>query len=150
MTLPQYYNLFEDLKIKATTKSEIKTHTKFLYIITKLRGREFSKDQIKSIETKLDSLNLESNPKNRNRYFIKALRQFEQFIKTQFSLTTKGYYTNQGIALGSSSGVFLGIIFLSNRERSLGISLGLIIGMVIGLTIGKQMDLKAADEGRVL
>ncbi len=150
MTLQEAYSFFESLKIETINKSEIKIYEKFLYIITELKSRKFSKDEIQSIEAELDSLNLESNPENKKKYFKKALSKFEKYLKDTFSLTSKRYYTSIGIGLGSSFGILFGIVFLSGLERSLGISLGLIIGMVIGLIIGRYMDAKAIREGRVL
>jgi len=150
MTLQEAYNFFESLKTETTKKSEIKIYKKFLHILTELKSREFSKDEIQSIETELDSLNLESNPENRKKYFKKALSKFEKYLKDTFSLTSKGYYTNLYGGLGLSFGLLFGVVFLSSWERSLGISMGLIFGMLIGSTIGRSMDAKAISEGRVL
>ena len=150
MTLQEAYNFFESLKNETTKKYEIKVYKKFLYTLTELKNREFSKDEIQSLETELDSLNLKSNPENRKKYFKKALSKFEKYLKDTFSLTSKGYYTNMGIGLGTSYGILFGVVVLASFERSLGISLGMIIGMLIGLTIGRNMDSKAIAEGRVL
>ncbi len=150
MTLQEANNFFESLKIGTTIKSEIKVYKKFIYVLTELKRRGFSKDEIQSIEAKLDSLNLESNPENGKKYLKKALIKFEKYLKDTFSLTSKRYYTNMGIGLGSSFGILFGIVVLSSFEQSLGISLGLIIGMIIGLIIGRSMDAKALSEGRVL
>jgi len=150
MTLQEAYNFFESLKNETTKKYEIKVYKKFLYTLTELKNREFSKDEIQSIETELDSLNLESNPENRKKYFKKALSKFEKYLKDTFSLTSKGYYTNLYGGLGLSFGLLFGVVFLSSWERSLGISMGLIFGMLIGSTIGRSMDAKAISEGRVL
>ena len=150
MTLQEAYNLFESLKKETTKKSEIKIYEKFLHILSELKNREFSKDEIQSIESELDSLNLESNPGNKKKYFKKALSKFEKYLKDTFSLTTKRYYTELGIALGASFGILFGVVFLSSWERSMGISLGLIIGSGIGGAIGRSMDVKAKNEGSVL
>jgi len=150
MTLQEAYNFFESLKSETTKKYEIKVYEEFLHILSELKIREFTKDEIKSIETELDSFNLESNPENRKKYFKKALNKFEKYLKDTFSLTPKGYYTKLGIGLGSSYGILFGVVVLSSFERSLGISLGMFIGMLIGLTIGQSMDAKAQSEYRVL
>ena len=63
MTLQEAYNLFESLKTTTTKKYEIKVYEKFLHVLTELKNREFSKDEIHSIETELE--NLKSNPENR-------------------------------------------------------------------------------------
>ncbi len=65
-----------------------------------MKIREFSKDEIQSIETELGNLSLKSNPENRKKYFKKALTKFEKYLKDTFSLTSKGYYAELGIALG--------------------------------------------------
>jgi len=150
MTLQEAITIFESLKTETANKSEIKLYEKFLHILTELKVREFSKDEIQSIETELERLNLTSNPENRKKYFKKILSQFEKYLKDTFSLTSKGYYTNLYGGLGLSFGLLFGVAILSNLERSLGISLGLIGGMVVGSLIGRSMDTKAISEGRVL
>lgn len=150
MTLQDAYNYFESLKNDTTIKSEIRVYEKFNYVLSELKTRKFSKDEIQSIETELESLNLKSNPENRKKYFNKALTKFERYLEDTFSLISKNHYTKLCAGLGLSFGILFGIVFLSSWERSLGISLGLIIGMVIGAIIGQYLDLKAKSESRVL
>ena len=92
MTLQEAHNFFESLKTKTTKKYEIRVYEKFFRILTNLKNREFSKDEIHSIETELDHLNLKSNPDNRKKYFKKRLSTFEKYLQETFSLTTKEYY----------------------------------------------------------
>jgi len=150
MTLQEAYNIFESLKTETTNKHEIKVYEKFLHILSKLKIREFSKDEIQSIETELDRLNLKSNPGDRKKHVKKALSKFEKYLKDRFSLTSKGYYTNLYSGLGLSFGLLFGVVFLSSWERSLGISIGLIGGMLVGLIIGQSMDAKAKSDSKVL
>ncbi|MGO4817098.1 hypothetical protein [Flavobacterium sp. W22_SRS_FP1] len=150
MTLQEACNFFESLKTETTNKSEIRVYEKFLHILSELKTREFTKDEIHSLEMELDRLNLNSNPENRKKYVKKALSKFEKYLKDALSLTPVGYYTNLGTGLGSSFGILFGIVFLSSLERSLGIALGLSIGMLIGLIIGRTMDSQAKSESRVL
>lgn len=150
MTLQEAYYFFKKLTNETTKTSEIKDYEKFIYILSELKIREFTKNDIQSIETALDSFNLKSNDENNIKFFKKTLRKFEEFLKNTFSLTSKDYYTKLGIGLGSSFGILFGVVFLSSFERSLGISLGMIIGMFIGLIIGRSMDTKALEESRVL
>jgi len=150
MTLQEAITIFESLKTETTKKSEIKVYEKFLHILTELKVREFSKDEIQSIETELGRLNLKSNPENRKKYFKKALAKFEKYLKDTFSLTSKGHYTNLYSGLGLSFGLLFGVVFLSSWERSLGISMGLIGGMLIGLIIGQSMDSQAKATGKML
>ena len=150
MTLQDAYNFFKSLKTETTKKSEIKVYNQFIEILKKLKNREFTTDEIQSIEVELDSLNLKSNPKNRKNYFKKALSKFEKHLKDSFSLTSKAYYTELGIALGASFGILFGVVFLSSWERSMGISLGLIIGSGIGGAIGRSIDSQAKAAGKML
>ena len=150
MTIQEAYNFFESLKTETTKKYEIKVYKKFLHILNGLKVREFSKDEIQSLEMELDSLNLASKPEYRKKYFKKALTKFEKYLMDTFNLISKGYYTNLYGGFGLSFGLLFGVVFLSIWERSLGISMGLIFGMLIGSTIGRSIDVKAISEGRVL
>lgn len=150
MTVQEAYSIFERLKSETTKKHEIKVYEKFFHILSKLKIRTFSKNEIQSIETELDGLHLKSNPENRKKHFKKALSKFEKYLKDTFSLISKDYYTKLWGGLGLSFGILFGVVFLSSWERSLGISMGLIFGMLIGSIIGRKMDSKAVAEGRVL
>ena len=150
MTLKNALNLFESLVSQTNKKSEIKIYLEFIQIINSLEERNLSESEIQAIETELYVLNLKSNPENRIKYFKIALGQFKKYLKDNFSYTSKGYYTNLGIGLGSSFGIIFGIVILSRLERSLGISLGIGFGMLLGLIIGQSMDAKAKKEGKVL
>ncbi len=150
MTLQEAYSFFESLTTETTKKREIKVYEKFLHILTKLKEREFSNEEIQMIETELDGLDLKSNPKSRKKYFAKALSGFEKYLKDTFSLTSKDYYTNLYMGLGLSFGLLFGVAILSNLERSLGISLGLIGGMLVGLIIGRNKDAEVKAAGNVL
>jgi len=150
MTLQEAYNFFESLKTETTKKYEIKVYEKFLHMLTELKIREFSKDEIQSIELELDRLNLKSNPENKKKYFKKALGKYEKYLKETFSLTAKAYYQKLYGGLGLLFGLLFGVVFLSSLERSLGISLGLIGGMVVGSLIGRNMDSQAKAAGNIL
>lgn len=150
MTIQEAYNFFESLKTETTKKYEIKVYEKFLHILSELKIREFSEEEIQSIETELDRLNLESNPTNRKKYFKKSLSKFEKYLKETFSLTTKEYYQKLYGGLGLLFGLLFGVVFLSNLERSLDISFGLIGGMVVGSLIGRYMDSQAKAAGNIL
>jgi hypothetical protein len=150
MTLKQEIKLFESLESETSKKSEVKIYQRFTQILTGLEKRNLAETDIQSIEAKLNSLNLESNPENRKKHVKKSLSTFEKYLEDSFSLTTAKYYTNLYSGLGLSFGLLFGVVFLSNLERSLGISLGLIGGVVIGMLIGRSKDAQAAAEGNVL
>jgi len=150
MTLNTASEILERLESESIKKPESTVYIKFLQILNKLKLREFSKDEIESIETALDHLNLESNPENRKKYFQKSLSKFETYLMDTFSLTSKGYYTNRYGALGLSFGLLFGVAILSNLERSLGITIGLIGGMVVGSMIGRNKDAQVKAAGNML
>jgi hypothetical protein len=150
MTLQEAYKVFESLKTETTKKQEIKVYEKFLHILSELKTKTFSEDEIQSIETELDGLNLKSNPTNRKKYFKKVLSKFENYLKDTFTLTTAGYYTKLYAGLGLSFGLLFGVAILSNLESSLGISLGLIGGMVVGSIMGRNKEAEAKAAGNIL
>ena len=150
MTLQEAYNFFESLKIETTKKSEIRIYEKFLHILSELKNRDFTTDEIQSIETELDSLNLKSNPENRKKYFGKALHKLNEYLKSTFSLIPGDYYINYGIAIGVAFGPVLGVLFGQFFEKSLGISIGISIGIIVGLLAGQYLDSQAKAAGNVL
>ncbi|HKK58934.1 MAG TPA: hypothetical protein VJ937_05620 [Salinivirga sp.] len=150
MTLQEAYNFFESLKIETTKKSEIRIYEKFLHILSELKNRDFTTDEIQSIETELDSLSLKSNPENRKKYFGKALHKLNEYLKSTFSLIPGGYYITYGIAIGVAFGPVLGVLFGQFFEKSLGISIGISIGIVVGLLAGQYLDSQAKAAGNVL
>lgn len=150
MTLQEVIIFFESLNTETTKKSDIKVYEEFVHLLAGLKSREFSKDEIQSIETELETLNFKSNREKDIRFFKKALSKFQEFLRDTFSLISKRYYTNIGLGLGSSFGILFGIVVLSSLERSLSIALGLSVGMFVGLIIGRTMDTRAISEGRVL
>lgn len=150
MTLKNAIDFFESLKSETTKKSEIKIYDKFVYSLTQLKNREFSNNDIQSLETELDNLDLKSNPENRKKFFKKALGRFEKFLKDTFSLTSKGYYTNLSVSFGVLFGVVFGVIIGERFEKSLGISFGICMGLFIGAFIGRRMDAQAEAAGNIL
>jgi|TARA_R110000744_G_scaffold219390_5_gene338113 hypothetical protein len=150
MTLQNAVNHFKNLEAKTTKKSEIKIYQKFIQLLYSLGNSALSESEIQSIEKQLDGLDLNSTSTKNKNYFLRTYKLFQKYLKDTFSLTTKGYYTNLGIGLGSSFGIIFGIVVLSNLERSLGISLGIALGMLIGLVIGRNLDSQAKAAGKML
>ncbi len=150
MTLNKAFYFFKSLLSETSKKSEIKIYKDFTSILNNLENRDFSKDELETIEIKLNSLNLESNPQNKTKYFKKVLNEFKSFLNKAFSLVSKNYYTNLYISLGAGFGIISGIIIGERFEKSLGIALGIGIGILIGSLIGRSKDAKAFNEDRVL
>lgn len=146
MTTDEAIKLLNRLRSQATKKPELKVYNDFIQTITRLNKRELSTEDVISIETKLDDLILNPNPENKKKHFKKALISFKEFLKKEFSLISKGYYTSIGMSLGMCFGVAFGSVI----QESIGTSSGLVFGMLIGLCIGKIMDTNAEKEGKVL
>jgi len=146
MTTDEAIKLFNTLKSQTTKKSELKVYDDFIQTLTMLSKRDLPTGNLISIETKLNDLKLKSNPENKKKYFRKALNSFKEYLKTEFSLVSKGYYTAIGISLGMCFGVAFGSVI----QESIGTSSSLVFGMLIGLCIGRIMDIKAEKEGKVL
>lgn len=150
MTLKNALDHFNRLVSESSKKSEIKVYQEFINLVAGLEEKNLTQTEIRSIETELNALDFKPTTTNKKKYFSKALKQFKKYLKDTFSLVTKGYYTNLGLALGSSFGVLIGTVFLSSLERSLGISLGISIGTLIGLLIGSNLDFQAKASGKMV
>ena len=146
MTINDTINFFESLLTQTDKKSEIKVYENFIAILSNLKNRELTIEQLQSIEEELETLDLKSNPENKKRYFSKKLNEFKKYLKDELSLISEGYYTAIGMSLGMSFGVAIGASF----GGSTGIALGISIGMLIGLVIGRNKDAEAEKQGRVL
>lgn len=117
MTLKNALNYFKNLLFETSKKSDLKVYQEFIRIITSLHGRNLLESDFQFVEAELDALDLNSTTTSNKKY-----------LKDTFSLTTKGYYTNNGMGLGSS----FGFVLLSGFERSLGITPGMLIGLITG------------------
>ncbi len=135
-------DFFKSLRDETNIKSEIKIYESFIGLISNLENREFTEEELKSIEIKLDELELKSNPENRIKYFRSRLNEFKKYLKDKLSLISEGYYTAIGIALGVAFGAAFGSLY----EMGIGVT----FGMIIGLIIGAYMDSEARKQNRVL
>jgi len=150
MTIKNTIKLFKHLISETSKKSEIKLYGDFIEILTNVEKRNLTASEVKSLETELDALKLNSITTNKKRHFKKALQYFKKYLKDTFSLITKGYYTSLGITFGASIGLLFGIIFLLSLERSLGISLGISVGSLIGIIIARYLELQAKASGNLI
>ena len=146
MTTDESMKFFEALKDKTTKKPELKVYDDFIQLLIKLNNRGLSATETIALESKLDELKLKSPDEYNKKHFRKVLNSFKEYLKKEFSLVSKGYYT----AIGMSLGMCFGVAFGSLIEKTIGTSSGLVIGMLIGIVIGRTMDAKAEKEGNVL
>lgn len=150
MELKNAINSIEELASQPSKKSEKKIYQEFIQILKSLEVRDLSETEISGIEKELDKLDLNSANAGNKKHISSAINQFKNYLKKTLSLTTKSYYTNLGVGLGSSFGILFGVVVLSSMERSLSISLGLSFGMLLGLIIGKNLDAKAQASGKTI
>ena len=147
MNIKEASDFLNKLISETDKPSEIKVYQNFIDILTALKNRDLTQEEIRSIEEELDILKLKDYPENKKKYLRRKRDKFKEYLNTEFSLITEGYYTGIGLALGICFGVAIGAsIFGPSSGSSLGISLG----MVIGLIIGRTLDDKAKKENRVL
>ena len=146
MEITEASDFLESLRNKTDKRSEIKIYENFVEILSALKGKNLTEEQIQSIEKELDKLELKANPENRKKYFKQRLSKLKTFLKDNFSLITTGYYAIMGASYGILLGVLLEASFGMVFQRSLGICLGLIIGFFVG----QYMDKAAEKQNRVL
>ncbi|MFT4665477.1 MAG: hypothetical protein ACI9RM_001296 [Ulvibacter sp.] len=142
MNINDASDYFESLIIKVNKKSEIKIYETFIAILSDLKNKNLTEEELQSIEEELDMLALKENPENRKKYFKQKLEAFKEYLKEELFLITEGYYTAIGIALGMA----FGAAFISVFDSAASISFGLIIGLIIGY----NMDAEAEKQNRVL
>lgn len=145
MTIIDTIVFFERLLKGTTKKREAKVYKNFIGILSGLETRDFLEEELQTIQSKIESLDLKSNAENKRNYYAKKLQVFKTFLKKEFSLITEGYYMSLGIGLGLCFGVAIGTSF-GPQGSSMGVSLG----MLIGLVIGRAKDLEAEKDNRVL
>lgn len=150
MKIQEAYHFFENLKNESNQRSRIKIYDQFLYILKQLQQREISTIDIQSIESELDSLNLNSNLTVNKRQLKKTLESFKSYLKENHSLTIIGHFEGVGQSMGVLFGVVLGVVIDGFFERSLGLTVGICVGLLVGTFVGKRLDSDAVAAGNVL
>ncbi len=159
MNINEAYSFFNKLSLESNNKAEVKIYKRYTEIFNNLNNREFSKEQLKSIEEKIIALKFNTISKNRIKHYKFQLSELNKYLKQEFTLIPKGYYTALGIELGAGFGATFGLLPIfwklifgieTEFQRSLGIAFGVIIGTIIGLFVGKFMDYGAEKRNRVL
>lgn len=145
MTITEATIFFETVLNETEDKREIKIYREFIAILSNLKSRDFSEEDVLSIENEIKNMDLNTNPENKRQFFTKKLNAFKAYLKEKFTLVSEGYYTNIGMALGMCFGVAIGASF-----GALGISMGISLGMIVGLAIGRTKDQEAKNQNRVL
>lgn len=143
-------DLFEGLKTRTDKKSEIKIYTKFQDLLISIKNKGLEECELKAIEEKLDTLELNAQPSKPRRYFRKKFNALVSFLQKEFSYVQPGYYKGLYMALGMTFGVAIGASIGSSMDQSSGTALGLSLGMALGLVLGQAKDKAAEKDGLVL
>jgi len=154
MKLSEALDFLENLIEETNNKSESKIYQGFINVLSNLKNRELTEQQVNSIELKLDSLDLSANSKNRKKYLNRKFTEFTTYLKKEFSFVTAGYYTGigmiYGMIFGPGLGLVLGTAFGGGTGTGIGLSIGAGIGMVFGMMFGAAKDAEAKKQNRVL
>ena len=146
--------LFRNRLSNTNKKDEIKVYERLIAVLEDLEQHHLSSMQIQTIEEKLTSLNLDSDSDKNGKFFNLQFNLFTDYLRTDLSLITEGYYTGIGIVFGILFGTGLGLTLETIVGGGLGISLGLSIGsglgIAFGIIFGSAKDAEAKKEGRVL
>ncbi|MBU3823169.1 hypothetical protein KO566_14010 [Flavobacteriaceae bacterium XHP0103] len=149
MKIEETLIFFLNLKTNSVEKPEIKIYDKYIGILLDLKSRDLTQTQIQSIESELETLNLNAESDNRKKYLSQKLSEFKKFLKDKLNLVSEGYYAGVGTGIG----IVLGSIFSMLFNSALGtysMLIGIIGGMLLGTVLGGIRDSKAKKQGRVL
>jgi tetrahydromethanopterin S-methyltransferase subunit G len=146
MNTNEVITFFKSLLIKTNKKSEKRAYESFIAILSDLKDKNLTTEELYSIETELDKLKSIMNTETEKKYLSKKLANFKKYLKDEFSLVSQGYYTAIGMSLGMCFGVAIG----SSIGGSSGTALGVAFGMLIGLMIGKTKDDEVKKQNRTL
>ncbi|WP_299887717.1 hypothetical protein [uncultured Lacinutrix sp.] len=153
MTIEQGLSFFKELNTKNPTKKELRVYNTFISVLTDLKNRDLTPEQILDIEAELTHLDIKEKT-NDIKNLRKKLNGFICFIKKKLSLISEGQYMGLGMAIGLSLGMSLGmtfgIIFSKDNGMILGMNIGMGIGMALGMIIGAAKDAELKKQGKVL
>ena len=154
MSLNETSELFNTLLSQTQKKAEKRVYSCFIGIVSSLKKKDLTENQLLLIEEKLSSLHLKATTENKRKYYNQKLNEFKTFLKNEFSFTTEKHFTRIGLSLGISLGTAIGISVGSAINPTLGIglglSLGISIGMTLGISYGAKKDADAKKQGLVI
>ena len=149
MKIIEAMHFFLNLKNDSVEKSDIIIYDKYIGILSDLKDRDLTPNQIQSIEVELETLALDADSDNRKKYFSQKLTAFQNFLKDKFALVSEGYYTG----IGAGIGIVIGSVFSMLLNSVLGayaLLIGINGGIILGVLIGGTTDAEAKKQGRVL
>lgn len=149
MKIKETLQFFLNLRSNSIEKSKIKVYDKYIGILYDLTNRDLTHNQIQSIESKLETLNLNVESDHNKKYLIDKLSEFQKFLKERLTLVSEGYYAE----IGAGTGIIIGSIFSVLFQSELGaytFLIGINGGIILGAILGRMKDSKAKKQGNVL
>jgi len=131
---------------KTHEKTEIKTFEKFIKLVSNLKEKELSLEQLEAIESYIGYLELEKIPSFSNEIFKQKLTKFRKYLKNKLHFVPNNYYTSRAI-------VFLfpfSIAFTIQPKIELTIRIAVISLALILIGIALYMDLRIKKQKRSL
>ncbi len=152
MTIKPFIEHLTEVSAGIINKSEKKIIEKFLSTLNYIGSMNLTSSQDDSMIRFIQSLKLKTYRGGNKRVIKRKLDQLINYLKSEFSLISDGYYTSLGIALGPGFGLSFGVSMATafGADISIGLTYGLIIGMFIGMFVGIFMDDAAKKKGRVI
>lgn len=129
---------------KTSEKSEIRTFEKFISILTKLREKELSPDQLDRIESYLAYLELEKIPSFNNDIFKNKLSLFKKYLKNKLRFVPTNYYT----MLTAGFGVAFATAFAVQTNIDTTLKIGVASAAIIIIAIGVAIDSRIKRQNR--
>lgn len=134
---------------KTNDKSEIRTFNNFIALLSNLKEKELTQEQLSAIESYIQYLELEKIPSYSNELFDKKLKQLKKYLKTKLRFVPKNHYTTIGICFAIPFAI--GFAFTANGiSMNHKIGIAVVALLLIGIGIGKIIDLKIIKQNRSL
>lgn len=149
MKIIEAMHFFLNLKNDSVEESDIIIYDKYSGILSDLKNRDLTPNQIQSIEVELETLALDADSDNRKKYLTQKLTAFQNFLKDKFALVSEGYYTG----IGAGIGIVIGSVFSMLLNSVLGayaLLIGINGGIIFGVLIGGTRDAEAKKQRQVL
>ncbi len=127
---------------KTIDRAEFKTFENFIKILSNLKEKELSQEQLDNIEIYIKYLALEKIPSFNNEIFKQKLASFKKFLRRKMKFVPYNYYTTFGVSFAISFAVGFGIdagISITNKLIVISaVSLLIFIGIIIDASIKRQ------------
>ena len=137
---------FKKLISKTNVKAEIHIFKKFIAILTHLKNKDLTQEQLELIESYIHYLELEKIPSYSNELFKKKLNKFRKHLKTKLRFVPSKYYTTYGIIFA----VPFVIGFSTTNGLSLTTKIAIVSPVLLLIAIGLYLDSRIKKQGRAL